>query len=100
MASFPFDDNILKLTILNEYLFVFSNFPKLKISIKLEEIWIFIWKLDLENSRPNWKLFFLRYYFLAGRSENKSLTVAPHRLLLSKGWFKYSVSKLVFFQNK
>ena len=53
IVSFFFDDKGLKLSLLNQYLFVFFTFLKLKISIKLEQIRIFILQFDLGNPQPN-----------------------------------------------
>ena len=55
IVSFLFDAKGLKLSLLKKYLFVFFffSFLKLKIITKLEQIRIFILKVDLANSRPN-----------------------------------------------
>ena len=52
-VSFFFDDKSLKVSLLNYYIIVSFSFFKLKISLKLEKISIFILQFDLGNPRPN-----------------------------------------------
>ena len=66
IAPFFFDDKVYNLVYwTNIYLFFFFlSFLKLKISMKLEKIWIFILQLNLEKPPPNEKLFFQDANFL------------------------------------
>ena len=53
IVSFFFDDKVLKLSLLNEHLLVLLSFSKLKISMKLEKIRIFLSQFDLGKPWPN-----------------------------------------------
>ena len=53
IVSFFFDDKGLKLNLLNYYLLVFFKFAKLKISMRLGKIRLFILQFDLGHPWRN-----------------------------------------------